>query len=137
MEPTPEPPPIPDSSVKPPDRRAPSRARGESGGTGGSYSGRAANDTRRKRPGEGRYAGWGDGIERALCANTVHILPLTFPVESHTGTATIPMSVVDRRPGVHLLCNFSHCGAHAWPDGDLVEAGLNGDGAETTDRERA
>jgi hypothetical protein len=34
--------------------------------------------------------------------------------------AIIAPAVVARRPDVHLLCTFSHCGAHVWPDGEVV-----------------
>jgi hypothetical protein len=30
------------------------------------------------------------------------------------------MVVVARRDDALLLCSFSHCGAHAWPDGEVV-----------------
>jgi len=64
------------------------------------------------------------------------LLPSIFPVESHGGAATIPYIVVDRRASALLLCTFSHCGAHVWPDGEIVEERA-GDGApERPDTDR-
>ena len=88
---------------------------------------RPAPESRRKRPTEGRYAGWGDGVDRAFCARAEHGLPATFPVASHAGMATIAPAVVARRPDTLLLCTYSHCGAHVWPDGEVVED-AQGDG---------
>src|SRR5918998_1294400 len=99
----------------PPWRRSPAR-----GGRGGSPP---PQDTRRKRGGEQRYAGWGDGIERMYCARAEQFLPETFPVASHAGAATIPATIVARRPDGLLLCTFSHHGPHLWPDGELVDDG--------------
>ena len=82
---------------------------------------RQSSEGRRKRPAESRYAGWGDAIERAFCARAEHALPATFPVASHTGLATIAPAIVARRPDALLLCTFSHCGAHVWPDGEVVD----------------
>ena len=81
---------------------------------------RPPSEGRRKRPIEGRYAGWGDGIAREFCARAAHVLPTTFPVASHGGVAIIAPAVVARRSDVLLLCTFSHCGAHVWPDGEVV-----------------
>jgi hypothetical protein len=91
---------------KPPDRKG---------------SSRPAPEGRRKRPAESRYASWGDGIDRLYCGRAAHGLPAAFPVASHTGLATIAPAVVARRPDALLLCTFSHCGAHVWPDGEAVD----------------
>lgn len=99
------PPPRPDGG-KPPERKG---------------SSRPAPEGRRKRPAEQRYAGWGDGLHRAFCALATHALPTTFPVASHTGVATIAPAVVARRPDALLLCTFTHCGPHVWPDGEVVD----------------
>jgi hypothetical protein len=56
------------------------------------------------------------------CARAAHGLPATFPVASHAGAATIAATVVARRADALLLCTFSHCGSHAWPDGEIVFA---------------
>jgi hypothetical protein len=101
------PPPL-DGGGKPPERKGTPRPPGEG---------------RRKRPTEGRYAGWGDGIAREFCARAAHVLPTTFPVASHGGVAIIAPAVVARRPDAHLLCTFSHCGAHVWPDGEVADDG--------------
>ena len=105
--------PRPDSG-KPPERKG---------------SSRPAPEGRRKRPPESRYAGWGDGLDRDFCALATHALPTTFPVASHGGVATIAPAVVARRPDALLLCTFTHCGAHVWPDGEVVND-ARGDAAE-------
>ena len=89
----------------------------------GGSPGRPPQDTRRKRGNEQRYAGWGDGIERVYCARAEQFLPEAFPVASHAGAATIPATIVARRPDGLLLCTFSHHGPHVWPDGELVDDG--------------
>jgi hypothetical protein len=75
---------------------------------------RSPQEPRRKR-GEQRAVAWGDGIDRAWCTRALHLLPETFPAESHAGAATIPPTIVDRRDEMILLCNFSHSGEHRWP----------------------
>ncbi|HEX2280755.1 MAG TPA: hypothetical protein VHG52_03230, partial [Thermomicrobiales bacterium] len=99
----------------------PSRQRAEPHNVPRSSPGRPPPDNRRKRANEQRYAGWGDGIERAWCARAEQFLPETFPVASHTGAATIRAAVVARRPDRFLICTFSHHGPHHWPDGELVD----------------
>ena len=69
----------------------------------------------RRRRGDQRASSWGDGIDRAWCTRALHLLPETFPAESHAGAATIPPTVVDRRDQMILLCNYSHSGEHEWP----------------------
>ena len=107
----------------PPDRAGPSRQRGEPSRAPGGSPGRPPQDTRRKRGNEQRYAGWGDGIERAYCARAEQFLPESFPVASHAGAATIPATIVAQRPDGILLCTFSHYGPHVWPDGEIVADG--------------
>ncbi len=104
------------------ERKAPPppRQRGEGGGGPGGGQ-RSPQEPRRKRTNEQRYAGWGDGLDRAFCLRAETLLPSIFPVESHGGAATIPQIVVARRESALLLCTFSHCGAHVWPDGEIVE----------------
>jgi hypothetical protein len=80
-------------------------------------------DNRRRRTNEQRFAGWGDGVDRAYCARAAHLLPSTFPVASHSGAVTIPMTVVARRPDAILLCTYTHFGPHVWPDGETVDDG--------------
>jgi hypothetical protein len=105
---------------RPPDRAGSSRQRGEPSRAPGGSPGRPAQDTRRKRGNDQRYAGWGDGIERAYCARAEQFLPESFPVASHAGAATIPATIVAQRADRILLCTFSHHGPHAWPDGEIV-----------------
>ena len=101
----------------------PARHRAEPGNIPGGSPRRPPQDSRRKRANEQRYAGWGDGIERVVCARAEQFPPETFPVASHAGAATIPATVVARRPDALLLCTFSHHGPHSWPDGALVADG--------------
>ena len=108
---------------RPPDRAGPSRQRSEPSKVPGGSPGRPPQDTRRKRSNEQRYAGWGDEIDRAYCSRAAQSLPETFPVASHGGVATIPATIVARRPDAVLLCTFSHHGPHAWPNGELVDDG--------------
>jgi hypothetical protein len=105
------------------DCKGPSRQRAEPGNVPGGAPRRPPQDTRRKRANEQRFAGWGDGIERLFCARSRQLLPQTFPVASHAGAATIPATLVARRPDAFLLCTFSHHGPHSWPDGELVDDG--------------
>lgn len=134
MDPSAEPGQARDEGPRPLDRKAPSRQRGEPSNVPGGSPGRSPQDTRRKRGNEQRYAGWGDGMERVNCARAEQFLPETFPVASHAGAATIPATVVGQRPDSVLLCTFSHHGAHAWPDGELVDdgAGMISATGETT-----
>jgi hypothetical protein len=82
---------------------------------------RPSEEPRRKRATpERRYAGWNDGIERAFCGHVEHRLPSAFPVLSRAGVATIPATIVARRPAAVLLCTFDHAGPHVWPDGEIV-----------------
>ena len=110
----------PDNPGKPSSRRGPgpSRARGDAVASSG--YGRAPQEIRRKRPSEHRYAGWGDGVERASCARAARALPTSFPAASIAGATTIPATVVARRPDALLLCTYGHCGPHVWPDGEIV-----------------
>jgi hypothetical protein len=81
---------------------------------------RQAPESRRRRGNEPRFVAFADGLERVLCAHCEHLLPTTFPVASRGGAATIQRAVVARRGEALLLCTFTHCGPHVWPDGDFV-----------------
>ena len=105
----------------PTDHHGSWRQRGEPSNLPGGSPGRPPQDTRCRRGNEQRYAGWGDEIERAYCARAAQSLPETFPVASHAGVATIPATIVARRPDALLLCTYSHHGPHAWPDGEFVD----------------
>jgi len=118
----------------------PARKRTEPSSASGGAPRRPPQDNRRKRANEQRYAGWGDGIERVVCARAEQILPETFPVASHAGAATIPATIVARRPDALLLCTFSHHGPHSWPDGELYEDGpamITATDEVTEDRDRS
>ena len=106
-----------------PTDESPSRQRAEPGNVPGGSPRRPPQDNRRKRANEQRYAGWGDELERVFCIWVEQFLPETFPVASHAGAATIPATIVARRPDALLLCTFSHYGPHSWPDGELVADG--------------
>ncbi len=62
-------------------------------------------------------AGFGDGIERAICASFVHVGPLTFPVQHRPGIAASRPTEVARRENAVLLCDRNHEGDCVWPDG--------------------
>jgi hypothetical protein len=111
-----------DEVGKAPDRKGPTppRPRGEGPSPASGGGSRPGPEPRRKRGNEPRYVGFGDGVERAFCIRDEHFLPLTFPVESHAGAATIRATIVARRADALLLCNFSHGGEHIWPDGEVV-----------------
>jgi hypothetical protein len=114
---------VSDEGSSPTDRKGPSRQRAEPSNVSGGSPRRLSQDHRRKRANEERYAGWGDGIDRAYCARAQQSLPETFPVASHPGAATIPATIVARRSESFLLCTFSHHGPHLWPDGEVVDDG--------------
>lgn len=101
------------------DRKGPPRQRGDAGAE--RAGSQRQQEPRRRRATEQKYAGWGDGIERACCTRAAHDLPTAFPVETHAGAATIPRAVVARREGAVLLCTYSHLGPHVWPDGEMVD----------------
>ncbi|MBA3449871.1 MAG: hypothetical protein H0T18_01515 [Chloroflexia bacterium] len=113
-------PPTGDTGRQMPERRGSSGPRDERAAPAAGAPPRPAADTRRKRSADGRYSGWRDSLDREYCAHAELVLPATFPVASHVGVATIAMAVVARRDGALLLCNYSHCGMHAWPDGEVV-----------------
>ena len=114
---------VSDEESRPTDRKDPSRQRAEPSNVAGGSPRRLPQDHRRKRANGERYAGWGDGIDRAYCARDQHSLPEIFPVASHSGAATITATIVARRSDGFLLCTFSHHGPHLWPDGEVVDDG--------------
>lgn len=64
--------------------------------------------------------GFGDGIERAMCAGVPTVPPRTSPVQHRTGLAVRRLMTVDRTDSAVLLCDDSHDGPHVWPNGDVV-----------------
>lgn len=64
-------------------------------------------------------AGWGDGLERCICAATLVRPPRTYPVQHRTGVATIAPAIVERAPSRILLCDGQHEGPHIWPDNEV------------------
>jgi hypothetical protein len=114
---------VSDEESRPRDHKGLSRQRAEPSNIPGDSPRRLPQDHRRKRANEERYAGWGDGIDRAYCTRAQHALPEIFPVASHSGAATIPATIVARRLDGFLVCTFSHHGPHLWPDGEVVDDG--------------
>jgi hypothetical protein len=108
----------PEPAVEPPQR--------PTGGHGAEAAARKSADPgprpdepKRRRPtaAERRYAGFGDGVERASCVARSHRIPSAFPVQRRLGVATLAVRIVARRPGAALLCDGAHSGPHRWPDG--------------------
>lgn len=104
------------------DQPKPKRRRGQ--GQRGPRPTDGAPDGRPPRPRGDRppMAGWGDGIERCICAAMSTCPPRSYPVQHRTGIATIPPAVVERRPERILLCDSQHDGPHIWPDNELSAA---------------
>jgi hypothetical protein len=82
------------------------------------------NDERRRKrsaPSDRRTpAGFGDGIERAICANFIHLGPIAFPVQHRPGVAASRPIEVARRENAVLLCDRNHAGDCVWPDGTFA-----------------
>ena len=116
MEPTAPPEPAANEPQPASDRVASGDARGAQGGVPAPRP----EEPKRRRPtaAERRFAGYGDGIERARCAAQFHRIPPGFPVQRRVGVATLPARPVARRPDAILLCDGAHPGPHRWPDGD-------------------
>ena len=96
----------------------PGRGRGR---PNGEQEARTGASEGRRRGGERRsYAGFGDGVERAFCANFRHLPPPGFPVQHRGGAATLRPVLVARREDAMLFCDGAHPGAHRWPDGEPV-----------------
>lgn len=97
-------------------------SRARSGGAGRSGGQRPRDavtmDDRRRRPGRPAYAGFNDGVERVFCAAVRHRLPERFPVHIRGDVAVRKIEAVAERAGAVLLCDGSHVGPHAWPDGE-------------------
>lgn len=97
------------------DRPGGGRPGGRSGGGGGGAAGvLRPPEQGRTRKHAGRYAGWGDGVDRVWCAARVHHPAPGFPAQARAA-ATRPIVVVDRREGEVLLCDGEHWGDHRWP----------------------
>ena len=88
------------------------------------------DDRRRRRGGDKRHIGFGDGVERAYCTALQYRPPDAFPVVHRNDAATLRIRLVDRRPGAILLCDGQHGGAHVWPGGETVETRPGGEATE-------
>jgi hypothetical protein len=77
----------------------------------------------RSRP-ERAFAGFGDGIERAICVGVISHLPRSFPVQHRTGVATKQFVEIARTDTSSLYCNGEHPGPCIWPNGDIVDEKL-------------
>jgi len=60
--------------------------------------------------------GFGDGVDRQLCAFCVPALPETYPVQGRPGIAVAAYRVIAEMEGSQLLCNQLHAGECAWAD---------------------
>jgi hypothetical protein len=89
-----------------------------------------ADERRRRRGGDKRHVGFGDGFERAYCIALQHPPPEAFPVVHRNDVATLRIRLVDRRPDAILLCDGQHVGPHSWPGGEAVDPGRSGDVGE-------
>lgn len=65
-------------------------------------------------------AGYGDGIERAVCLGVPSCPPRSYPIQHRSGLAFKPLTEVDRTASAILLCDGQHEGPHIWPNGDFV-----------------
>ena len=116
----------PHANTTAPRDRPPGEPRGSGPGRGrgrpsGEQEARTGASEGRRRGGERRsYAGFGDGVERAFCANFRHLPPPGFPVQHRGGAATLRPVLVARREDAMLFCDGAHPGAHRWPDGEPV-----------------
>lgn len=68
---------------------------------------------RRRRKGEGE--GFGDQVDRLVCAHATWGLPGAAPVQGRSGIARSRLQVVERTEGTILLCDGVHEGPHEWP----------------------
>jgi hypothetical protein len=60
--------------------------------------------------------GFGDGIDRQICAFCVPVLPENYPVQGRPGTAVAAYHVIAEIDDRQLLCNELHRGECAWAD---------------------
>jgi hypothetical protein len=107
-----------DQSGPPTDSSSPSPDRSQSAHLEPHPSGPAPNSSPRspefKRP-RGQQ-GFGDGIDRQICAFCVPVLPKTYPVQGRPGTAVAAYRVIAEIDDRQLLCNELHPGECAWAD---------------------
>jgi hypothetical protein len=115
--------PNPPSPVDPAGQQDQPRARSKRGAgkRGGRPNPEGGDQTRqqRSRP-ERAVAGFGDGIERAICLGVISHLPRSFPVQHRTGVATKQYVEIARTETSSLYCNGEHRGPCIWPNGDIV-----------------
>jgi hypothetical protein len=81
----------------------------------------SSEPTRSPRPRVDRtMAGFGDGIERAICMAVTARPPVSSPVQHRTGAATSRFVEIARNGSIWLYCNGEHFGPCIWPNGDIV-----------------
>lgn len=104
------------------------KSRNRRGGGKRARSGEASDGTARPpkmRNDRFAMAGYGDGVERAMCCGMIPVPPKSYPVQARSGVAIKVPSVVGRRASMLLLCDSTHDGPHIWPDGEVEgEPGL-------------
>ncbi|MCC6791914.1 MAG: hypothetical protein IT336_09520 [Thermomicrobiales bacterium] len=92
-----------------------------SGKRGGRPQAEGADSQRQSRPRVDRaMAGFGDGIERAICMAVTARPPVASPVQHRTGVATSRFVEIARSGSTWLYCNGEHFGPCLWPNGDVV-----------------
>lgn len=94
------------------------RGPGKRGGRPGPDGGDQLRQSRLRA--ERAVAGFGDGIERAICLGVISRLPRSYPVQHRTGVATKQFVEVARTDSSSLYCNGEHLGPCIWPNGDVV-----------------
>jgi len=60
--------------------------------------------------------GFGDGVDRQICAFCVPVLAETYPVQGRPGIAVAAYRVIAEIDGSQLICNQLHVGECAWAD---------------------
>lgn len=60
--------------------------------------------------------GFGDAIDREICAFCVPVLPETYPVQGRPGIAVAEFRVIAEIGDRQLICNGLHTGDCAWAD---------------------
>ena len=60
--------------------------------------------------------GFGDGVDRQICAFCVPVLAETYPVQGRPGIAVATFRVIAEIDESLLICNQLHAGECAWAD---------------------
>jgi hypothetical protein len=118
----------PEVGTVPPQNDAPAAKKKRGSGKRGGRGQEAGSEGRQGRPRGERssMAGFGDGIERAVCSAVFHRLPSVFPASQRPGATTIKLVAVATTGSALLLCDGRHEGPHVWPNGDVVDEASGG-----------